>query len=395
MQKVFNRFYTLFVVLLLFKSTAAYADEQITQAYIDSVSLSHFELGNWDDVISTGKIAEKNDIDFKRLQQRIGYAYFMKMQYYKSIRHYENALKYDALDEITHLYLYYNGSYTGNITYARYHAGKLSDETKEYIMQKKNRPLDAIDLEISYKIPEFEAIHHAIYTRLGLNSMMGYQFNIYQTFSNFKQSTDTTQTTQNEYFALLDWTPQSKTTLSLGYHYVGSKVFISPTTYKYPGNILFGKISQGFNRINISVTGASFLNEWIDSRQLGVHAGIGFAGKNNIYLSSSYYRILETNTTYQYWRNVFKQTAGIYLFNYLWAEASVNVGNLNHFIDNNGLYIYNSLDPTTFRTGLSLFGYVSKPLTVYLNYTFDEKLVVSSNQQYNQHSITGGLIWKI
>jgi len=395
MQKVYNIFYLFIVVLLISKPLSGYAEEKITLAYIDSVSLHHFQVGNWDELINTGKLAEENNINFKWLQQRVGYAFFYKKQYYKSMQHYENALAFDKDDEITHLYLYYNGINTGAVAYARYHAGKLSDDYKAYIQQKKFRTFDAVDLEFSYKIPETTLINEALYQRIGLNSMLGYRLNLYQTYSRFNQSTDTTQTKQNEYFALIGWNPTSKINLSLGYHYVGTKVTLSPDVYFYPGNIIYGKISHKLNRFDLSVSGANFNNDWIDTKQLGLHLGAGFSGESNIYFTSSYFRIIETGLNYTYGRDLFKQTAGIFLFRRLWTEASVNFGNLNHFIDSNGMYIYNSLDPTTFRTGLSLFGYVSKPLTVYINYTFDEKLVVSSNQQYNQHSITGGIIWKI
>lgn len=396
MQKVYNIFYLFIVVLLISKPLSGYAEEKITQAYIDSVSLYHYQQGNWDELILTGKLAKNNNISFKWLQQRVGFAFFNKKQYYKSMQHYENALAFDKNDEITHLYLYYNGINTGAIAYARYHAGKLSEASRVYIEQPKFKLIDAVDLEFSYKIPDTTAISDAIYKRGGLNSSIGYQLNLYQTYSSFSQSTDTTQTKQNEYFALIGWNPTAKTNVSLGYHYVGTTVKKKSDSYIYRGNIIYGKISHKLNRIDISVSGANFNNDWIDTKQLGLHLGIGFSGANNIYLSSAFYRILETGSdSITYGRYIFKQTAGILLFQRLWTEASVNFGNLNHFIDSNGMYIYNSLDPTTFRTGLSLFGYVSKPLTVYLNYTFDEKLVVSSNQQYNQHSITGGIIWKI
>lgn len=395
MQRVYNIFYLFFVFLLMFKPTSGYADEKITQAYIDSLSLHHYQQGNWDELISCGKIAKKNEINFKWLQQRLGYAFFNKKQYYKSMQHYENALAFDEDDEVTHLYLYYNGINTGAMAYARYHAGKLSDDYKAYIQQKKYRTFDAVDLEFSYKIPETTVINEAQYQRLGLNSMLGYRLNLYQTFSRFSQSTDTTQTKQNEYFALMGWNVTANTNLILGYHYVKTKVTINPENYFYPGNIVFGKISHKLNRFDLSVSGANFNNDWIDTKQFGLHLGTGFSGKNNIYFSSSFYRILETGLNYNYSRNVFKQTAGIFLLQRFWTEASVNFGNLNHFIDNDGMYIYNSLDPTTFRSGLSVFGYLSKPLTVYINYTYDTKLIITSNQQYNQHSITGGIIWKI
>ena len=107
MQKVYNLFCVLFVVLLMFKSISVYADVNVTQTYIDSISLYHYQLGNWVELIRIGKLAKKNEIDFKRLQQRVGYAYFNKKQYYKSMQHYEQALAFDEQDEITRLYLYF------------------------------------------------------------------------------------------------------------------------------------------------------------------------------------------------------------------------------------------------------------------------------------------------
>lgn len=382
------------VLLLFFFSLLGYANNQVSVESIDSLSYAQFNAGDWDGLIETAKLAEKNNIDFKWLQQRVGYAYFVKKQYYKSMRHYEKALDYDD-DEISRLYLYYNGVYTGRTAFARFQASQLSEITLKEVNEKQYRLIDAVDLEYSYKMPDNPSTHQAHYKRIGLNSQLGYKLNLYQSFSNFNQSTDTTQTRQNEYFVLLGWNPAAKTNISIGYHYVGSKVVYGADTFNYPGNILYGKITQQLNRFDLALSGASFKNEWLDSKQLGVHLGVNFAGRNNINLSSSYYRIVETGLDYSYGRNVFKQTAGIMLFNRMWTEAYVNVGNLNQFIDNNGLYFYNSLDPTTFRTGISGFWYLCKPLTIYLNYNYDTKKIFTDNLFYNQHSITGGLIWKI
>lgn len=382
------------VLLLFFYSLLSYANNQVSIVSIDSLSYVQFNAGDWDGLIETAELAKKNNIDFKWLQQRVGYAYFVKKQYYKSMRHYEKALDYDD-DEISRLYLYYNGVYTGRTAFARFQASQLSEITLTEVREKQYRLTDAVDLEYSYKMPDNPSTHQGLYKRLGLNSQLGYKLNLYQSFSTFNQSTDTTQTRQNEYFVLLGWNPAAKTNISIGYHYVGSKVVYGADTFNYPGNFFYGKITQQLNRFDLALSGASFKNEWLDSKQLGVHLGVNFAGSNNINLTSSYYRIVETGLDYSYGRNVFKQTAGIMLFNKQWTEAYVNLGNLNQFIDNNGLYFYNSLDPTTFRTGISGFLYVCKPLTIYLNYNYDTKKIITDNLFYNQHSITGGLIWKI
>lgn len=383
------------VVLLLLNSYPVIATNQISIASIDSMSLTQFNTGDWDGLIATAKLAKKNNTESNILLQRVGYAYFVKKQYYKSMQYYENVLNKDSKNEIARLYLYYNGLNTGRTAYARFHASGLSEINIAGIQEKQYRLTDAVDFEYSYKMPDNPATHQAHYKRFGLNSQPGYKFNLYQSYSIFNQSTDSTQTQQNEYFVLFGWNPGAKTNISIGYHHVKSRVVMGADTFFYPGNIFYGKITQKLNRFDLALSGATFNSEWIDSKQLGVHLGINFSGNNNISLTSSYYRIQETGFEYSYGRSVYKQTAGIMLFNRLWTEAYINSGNLNQFIDNNGLYFYNSPDPTTFRTGISAFWYVNVPLTLYLNYNYDTKLIVVKDILYNQHSITGGIVWKI
>ncbi len=388
-------------LLLVFYGLHGYANDQTSITSIDSLSYAQFTAGDWDGLIETAELAKRNNIDFKWLQQRVGYAYFIKKQFYKSMLHYEKALDYDPADEISRLYLYYNGQNTGRTAFARFHASRLSESNLKQIGEKRLRIADAIDLEYSFKMPDNPDIHQAHYMRLGLNSQIGYKLSLYQSFSTFNQNTDTTQTWQNEYFVLLGWNPTAKTNISIGYHSVGSKVIYGSDSFYYPGNIFYGKITQQLNRFDLALSGASFDNDWLGSKQLGIHLGINSAGRNNINLTTSYYRIIETGLNYStgqnysYGRNVIKQTAGIMLFNRLWTEAYVNLGNLNQFIDNNGLYFYNSPDPTIFRSGISGFWYIIKPLTIYLNYNYDTKELLTTDMTYNQHSITGGLIWKI
>lgn len=385
--------------LLLFLITISFqlqAQEQVESASIDSISYAQYMEGDWDGLIATGKLAAEAGIDFKWLQQRLGYAYFIKKQYYRSMQHYENALKYDQGDMLTHLYLYYNGIYTGDAAYARYHASRLSPEYLESTGQKAFRILDAIDVEYSYKIAKYESRENAHYRRFGLSSWLGWGLNLYQTLTDYKQTTDyTTLNSQNEYFGLLNWNIKGNSNLSAAYHYVGTRVVQDPDTFFTPGHMFFLKAHHKFNRFDLSLTGAQFSNEWINSFQTGLHAGVGFAGTHNAYFKSSLYRIWETGLDYDYSRFVFRQTAGISPWKYLWTEASVTLGNLYHFIDDNGLYIYNSLDATTFRAGMSVFGFVSKNLTLYANYSYDEKYTYLWGNPYTQHSITGGIIWKI
>jgi hypothetical protein len=396
MHSGLRKYWLLFLILLPFVSKA----QERELAYYDSTTYQQFIIGDWDELIITGLEAIEKNIDFKWLRQRMGYAHLMKKQYYRSYDAYEAAYNMDKTDTLTVLYLYYNSIYTGNYSRARYLAGKLPRETSSYFKQNAFRPVDAVDMEFSYKIPEYAMRENADYKRIGINSQIGYQLNLYQTISDFRQTTDiTTLSKQNDYFANLSWRPWLNSSLSVGYHYTGTRIVIDPDTFNYTGHLFSFRATQQFSRFDLSASAINYNSEILNSFQTGIHAGIGFAGNNNIYLKSSLYRI------WQYWyesdystnRYVFTQSAGIMLFGRLWTEASVALGNLDHFADLGGLYLYNTLDPVTFRTGLSLFGYILPKLTVYTNYTLDRKYYTffDITQNYLQHSITGGIIWKL
>ena len=203
---------------LLFVVLHGSAKGKIDVLYIDSLSYEQYLQGQWDELIQTGRLAKENKIDFLHLQQRLGYAHFVKKQYYKSMYHYEKAKKYDKEDELTRLYQYYNAQSTGKLVYSRHFASRLSKESQDYLQISKFKFLDAVDIEYSHKIPSLVSIQDASYTRVGLNSLLGYRFSFYQTFAHFNQQTDSTTTSQNEYLVLAGWSLLACTHFNVAYH---------------------------------------------------------------------------------------------------------------------------------------------------------------------------------
>ena len=103
------------MVLYVSAVKAEDADLRATEvAVIDSITYQHYLAGEWDELIETGKTALERGIDFKWLQQRLGYAWFVKGNYYNSKKHYRQSLHFDPKDELTHLYLYYANTNTGH-----------------------------------------------------------------------------------------------------------------------------------------------------------------------------------------------------------------------------------------------------------------------------------------
>ncbi|MFT3753534.1 MAG: hypothetical protein QM800_11905 [Paludibacter sp.] len=413
----------LLIFVLLFASLIAKAQQPQYDLRVDTVTYQYYLNGEWDKLIDTAKLAIKNDVDFKYLRQRLGYAWFAKGNYYASQQHYEKALKFDKEDVDTHTYLYYCGINTFNEAYTRYRAGQLTDELKKTYEIKPFRIINSVDLEYSYKTNDISTRGNPAYYRLGISSLLGYRLNLYQSVSAYSQKNkatyyadglfsyqtdDSTSIRQHEYFALLDWTITPHISLNVGYHYLYLNVYNKTTsTYRtdrnqqfkttrtstqgMPGNLFCSRLSFTHNRFDVGLSGSILSYDSIITQQYGLHAGVVLPGKFNPTLKSSLYGMLTPNSS----RLIFSQTASALLSKKLSLEANITWGNLNNFSDNNGLYIYNSLDPSTFRTGLTAYWSLLPKIWLFGNYTYDKKLIELNNTNYNQHSFSAGIIWKM
>ncbi len=381
-----------YLIAFMFFTAPLLAQNEQHSAQADSLSYQYFVAGSWDELIAYGNSAITRGVDFKQLRQRMGYAYFVKQNFYASIKHYQQALVYDAHDPISHTYLYYSALNINDLAMARYHASCLDIETQKALHTKAFRPVDAVDLEYNYKINNYDLRNNPTYKRVGLNTQLGYRFSLYQSLSTYNQITDySNQTLQNEYYLAATYTLFNRTRLMAAYHFVGTKFNTETDSLNIPGNLWFAKLSHSFSRFDLALSQSFFSNEYIETHQTGLQLGYSIPSKHKIYLSSSIYRLTEFDNA----RYVFDQTIGALFANRIWLQGGVTLGNLYNFNSNNALYLYNSMDQTTFRTHANLFYYWGKHLILYSNYGFDKKQTFETLYVYNQHSITGGIIWKL
>ncbi len=379
--------YKFLIIILLLFPVVLKAQDSLSFNSADSITYSCYLTGDWDQLIETGKQAIAQNIDFKWLRQRMGYAYFIKQDYYASQKQYEAALVFDKDDIITCEYLYYCGLNNGNDAYSRYQAAKLSAELKKKLGIHAFNPIASVDVEYNYKYNNNNTRSNPVYYRAGIYTQAGYRLSLYQSISDFKQTIDSVLIKQPDYFALINWSVTSHSSLSLAYHHLNTSL----DGYKYPGNLVFGLLSTRFNRFTLGLNGSFFRYNLGDFKQVGLQGGVTMPGKSGLYFISYLSGLIETETN----RLIFSQYAGVRIFKTLWAEGNVTTGNIQNYHDHNALYIYNSIDPTLFRTGLSLYWYTGKHLTLYGNYLYDTKQVEQTNKQYIQQSFSGGLLWKL
>jgi hypothetical protein len=421
--------YKLILTAFLFISINAFSQNNYEQPldsirptyqYVDSITYQNYLSGNWDKLIKTGKIAIAHGVDYKNLRKRMGYAFFAKADYYSSKQQYQVAQMFDKFDTDIKSMLYYCESYKGNESGALYYLSRLPVESQKTMAIESFHPLDAIDFEYNYKNCMITTRSNPSYFRLGINSRLTYRLSLYQAISNYSQSeknSNSTSTTysstsknQFEYYVSLNWQLSSNTTLTTAYHYLNA--FVTDTTtiidaslpttnpkYKtisktktiIPGNMFIAKLSSRFNRLDLSLYGSTYNMDNTTTSQIGLQVGLSCPGKVNLYLKSSVYGMFESQNNHL----VFSQTAGLTLLKKTWLEGNLTLGNLKNYAENNGLYMYNPNDDTTFRTGITFLWYAGKKITFFGNYSYDTKLITTSNINYNQHSFSTGVIWKI
>jgi hypothetical protein len=399
-----------YLTLLLIILPTISRSQEMTYQYADSVTYGFYLKGNWDSLIVIGKEAIKNEIDFKYLRQRLGYAFYLKGDYQESINQYEKAYNFDKFDEITNLYLYYGATNIGEHSYALYHAKKLSEETRKWLDLKPLKLISFVDLEYNHKWNNQTNRSDPDYLKIGLNTRLNFSSNLYQAFSRYSQNASyadeyneyKSRISQIEYYALLSKSIGPKFGFDIGYHFIKTN-FDTQTrdivlneiterndTLSYPGNLFFTKIRYKLNRFNISTSASLYSTSFNKTYQFGLNFGMGLPGKNNIYLWNSIYYLKDN---YNNWL-VSSHSAGLSLFKKFWMEASATFGDLTNFTEMNGMYIYNSFDPTSLKTGLSLYYYMNKHISIFTNYSIEKKQNIYLLNKYIQNSVSSGMIYK-
>jgi hypothetical protein len=366
----------------------------------DSVSYAQYMAGNWQQLIITGKQAERAGFDSPILRLRVAYARFITGDYAGALKDYDVILKNDSYNQIGRYYAYLCHKYLNQELGASYNAAYLdSNQTKSEKISTYG--LINTGIESGVKVNDNTYRGTAAYTRVYLTNRLGWRWQLEQSVAYFNQyiSGSTVQipgapliavinsnNQQLEYYGKVSYSLTENVQLLASYHYLN-------TTYQtitYTGNV--GLAGLRYSGARFALQGDVNMGSLIGKHINQYNAAIMLypMGNLNFYTVSrgSYVDQSGTGTV------VFNQTIGYRLLKNTWAETSGTFGDMNNYIDADGLYIYNAIDPTKLRVGQTIFQPIGKHLQVQLNYTYEQKQDDAHNSNYNQHSITAGLLWK-
>lgn len=364
--------------------------------YYDSATYNLYLSGKWNELIDMGKDAISKGIDYKYLRQRVGYASFVSGDYYKSRSYFEKALSFDSYDQFTLEYLYFSNLNSGKEEYSGIIEQRLSPEFKKTLEIENSNPLESIELEYNYKFAGTSYRTHPQYYRIGAVTKLDPRFSLIQSFSLYNQqielqlsgTNETISVRQLEYYSLLKIQAGNRLIIKGGYHYLHN----NSGTAALNGNLFLVSLAPDLNRISLEISGSALNLAQENIFQAGLQAGYVFPGKSGIYLSSNVSGLFQTQGN----DLIFSQKAGLRMLKNVWLEGNASFGRMINYNDFNGLYVYNSIDPLTLKTGITCFIPITRKIALWASYSWERKeFYENSSFHYNQFSYLGGIRWKL
>lgn len=114
--------------------------QSMSYAEIDSISYHQYLIDDWDGLLTTLRLAERNNSLYPNLLLRGGYAAMMKGNHSLSLKYYQNVLQLNSYNEAALYFAAYNNIQLSRFDAAVYHAKKLSIDNRNKLgLQTKNR----------------------------------------------------------------------------------------------------------------------------------------------------------------------------------------------------------------------------------------------------------------
>ncbi len=384
-----------FLVFLIFTYFAVNAQEN-KFAVANSTVQQLYNAGDWKQLISFGNKTLADSVDFPELHFKMGYAYMVTGNYKAAISQFNTVLHHDSFNSAARLYAYYCNTYLNDDVGASYQTSFIDKAT---LTSLKLSPFGLIDaeLESGIKLPNNSQRDNGFFERVGLSNRLGWRLQLEQSALLFKQNIlrggyrDRENQTgrddkQYEYFGKTKLAITNSLSILGSYHYLH-------TSYRsniYNSNL--GLLGVKYTGQYINLQGDFNFGKLIDKTLKQYNAKLDFYPLGNLnFYTISRASILNLSGASSF---IYSQAIGFKLLSKTWLETSATFGNQDDYLDADGLYVYNSIDPTKFKCGETVFYQLSSRALLNLNYIYERKSDVYRPVKYNQNSITLALTWK-
>lgn len=368
---------------------------QDTSAYESALSHTYslYEKGEWKALLQYGKNYLQREPDFILLRLRMGYAAFMTGNYSEALIQYAAVLKKDSYNETAHYYSWLCRRYLNQPEQAGAHLKYLPASVKE---QEKIKPvaITKAAAEVSFKSTPQPGRGNGLYTRADLYTRLSPGIHMQHSFALFNQTiaepklaavinNNRIAINQREYFNKTLINLSTRWQLIGAYHYL----YTPFNNYIYHNQVALAGLR--YNGTCFSVQADAVFGSLTDTSISQLNARVEWLPKGNLdwYLFTTV-SIRSRNGLSAV--NV-KPVVGAKLMNKLWLEGNATLGTFSNMVENDGLYVYNAIDPNQVKLGATAYITLGSRYTAQIGYTFEKRILFQTKQSFQQHSITGGI----
>jgi hypothetical protein len=329
-------------------------------ARVDSMTNALYQYGDWRQLIHVAKNAVDSGVDYPALRARLGYAYMMSGNYSAALQQFGQVFKGDSYNQEARYNAYLCHLYLNELQGASYNASYL-DTFKLAQRQTSKYSLLFAGAESGIKYTDDAYRDNALYTRIFLTNRLSWKLQLDQSASYFGQMLHTLYDdgrqyssiydSQWEYYGKLSFAASDRIVLFGIYHYLNTKY--QNITYNSHIGTIGLKYAASYVDLQADANLGNMLGHAMS--QYNGQVMIYPNGNLNLYAISRASLVSQLGTS----NVVYSQGLGFKLFRHFWAETMAVFGKLDNYAENDGLYIYNSVDLTSFKigeTGMDRYG---------------------------------------
>lgn len=332
----------------------------------------------------------------------MGYAAFMLGNFSEAINQYEHVLKNDSYNSTAHYYIWLCRKYLNQTELADAQVKYLS---KEIIEKEKLKSFSftGVGIEASFKTTDITQRDNTNYEKLQLKNRWGWGIHMHQALALFNQSIllanvprpgfpppppyRTSNIKQTEYYNKVTANLNSHWQLKAAYH--GIQTELDNTVYQNSSILVGAKYFNQYFDIQIDENFSKIFDTTINQ----YNAQLGIYPLGNLKLYSFSVATVSNRPNSSAFN--FRQILGGQLLKNIWIEGNVTLGSFKDLLENDGMYIYNAIDNNLFKGGITAYVTISPKCILDIGYTLEQRELSKSTNTFNQHSITGGLSWKL
>jgi hypothetical protein len=379
--------------------------QQITYHAVDSMSTQFYLRGQWDSVLHIGGIAKKASIIYPNLLLRMGYAAYMKGNYSLSLKHFNKVLDLNSYNQQALYYVTLNNILLARTELANYSSQKLDINLKKPLAISHKKFAESISIESSIKTTNTELRKTGQYYRIGNGNRINYRWSLQHSFASYSQKMLAAESNGRQVNGTSNVVFRNFLVNDFQY-YLKSEFYLNSTLSMvnavHYSRTHFDSFSYNSLILNTSI---KYFKPFADFK---VEINIGPLLDSllaQIAFSSTYYplgnlrfygnsRVSFQHRTYLSHIN-YTQKLGIKINKNIWLEFHGTFGEIKNLVDNEALYIYDALDVGRYRIGTSLLLPIGNKITLLTNYYYEQKKLYLQTTNYNLHSFSIGLSWKL